>query len=185
MKTQRNMKTRRFLFSRIVLSLVVGIIGGLVWSGMSGIAAPVVYGQTIIAVATVDSTLDIPVSGTVIEPDGTVLSISGSVTVNSTKVTDADGTSPRVVLSFDFSKVSASDGLTATGAFKTGGFQDIKIRPLQAFDVIPITCPYFLNKLGVSSAETWLVTTSLKFDVTTGLLAGGSATVGSNPYLGL
>lgn len=176
MKTQRNMKRRRSLFSLVVLSLVVGIIGGLAWSTTSGLAATV-------QVATVDSTLDIPVSGTVKESDGTILTISGSVTVNSTKVTDADGTSPRVVLSFDFTHVTASDGTIATGVLKTGGFQDIKIRPLQASDVIPITCPYYLNKLGVTSADTWLVTTTLKFDVTTGLLAGGSATVGANPYL--
>lgn len=176
MKTQRNMKRRRSLFSLIVLSLVVGITGGLAWSSTSGQAATV-------QVATVDSTLNIPVSGTVIEPDGTILTVSGYETVNSTRVTDADGTSPRVVLSFDFSHVMASDGLTATGAFKTGGFQDIKIRPLQASDVIPITCPYYLNKTGVSAADTWLVTTTLNFDVTTGVLTSGSTTVGTNPYL--
>lgn len=171
MKTQRNMKTRRSVFSPIVLSLLVGILG-LVWSSTSA-------AQT----ATVDSTLDIPVAGTVIESDGAILTISGYVTVNCTKVSDADGTSPRVVLSFDFTNVKASDGLLATGVLKTGGFQDIKIRPLQASDVIPITCPYYLNKLGVTAADAWLVTTTLKFDVTTGLLAGGSTTVSSNPYL--
>ncbi len=176
MMTQRNMKTRRSVFSPIVLSLLVGIMG-LVWSGTSAQAATA-------QAAAVDSTLDIPVDGTITEADGTILSIKGYVTVNCTLVTDASlKTPPAVVLAFDFSHVLAQDGLTGTGALKTGGFQDIKIRPLQDSDVIPITCPYFLNKLGVSSADTWLVTTTLKFDVTTGLLAGGSATVGSNPYL--
>ena len=179
MKTPRNMKRRRSLFSLIVLSLVVGIIGGLAWSSTSGLAATV----QVAAVATVDSALNIPVSGTVFESDGTILTVSGFVTVNSTKVTDADGTSPRVVLSFDFTHVTASDGTIATGVLKTGGFQDIKIRPLQASDVIPITCPYYLNKLGVSAADTWLVTTTLKFDVIAGTLVGGSTTVGANPYL--
>jgi len=179
MKTLRNMKRRRSSFRLIVLSLVVGIIGGPAWSNTSGLAATV----QVATVATVDSTLDIPVSGTVIESDGAILTVSGYETINSTKVTDADGTSPRVVLSFDFTHVMASDGTPATGVLKTGGYQVIKIRPLQASDVIPITCPYYLNKLGVSTAETWLVTTTLKFDVITGLLAGGSASVGANPYL--
>jgi len=165
------MKTHRWILSPIVLSLLV-----LAWSGTTASA------QTPTTNIIVDSSLTIPVSGTVTEPDGTILTISGSVLVNSGKVTDADGTSPRVVLAFDFSKVQASDGLTATGVLKTGGFQDIKIRPLQTSDVLPITCPYFLNRNGVTSAETWLVTTTLKFDVATGMLAGGSTTVGNNPY---
>jgi len=173
MKTQRNMKTRRWLFSRIALSLLVGIIGALGWSG--GTSA-----QT----TSVVSTLQIPTKGTVIEPDGTVLSISGFVTVDSTMVTDATlKYPPAVVLTFDFSNVMASDAITGTGAFKTGGDHDIKIRPLQATDTIPITCPYFLTKSGVLSADTWLVTTTLNFDTSTGKLASGSATVGSNPYL--
>lgn len=166
------MKTHRWILSPIVLSLLV-----LSWSGTTA-SAQITTTNTIVS-----SSVTIPVSGTVIEPDGTVLTISGSVLVDSGKVTDADGTSPRVVLGFDFSKVIASDGLIATGAIKTGGFQDIKIRPLQASDVLPITCPYFLNKNGVSSAETWLVTTTLKFDVLAGTVVGGSITVGSNPYL--
>ena len=167
------MKTHRWILSPIVLSLLV-----LAWSGTTASA------QTAIATnVIVQSSVTIPVSGTVTEPDGTVLTISGSVLVDSGKVTDADGTSPRVVLSFDFSKVIASDGLTGTGVLKTGGFQAIKIRPLQASDVLPLTCPYFLNRNGVSTAETWLVTTTLKFDVLAGTVVGGSTTVGSNPYL--
>ena len=166
------MKTHRWILSPIFLSLLV-----LAWSGTSASA------QTFTPSMTVDSSVTIPVSGTVTEPDGTVLTISGSVLVSSNKVTDADGTSPRVVLGFDFSKVTASDGITGTGVLKTGGFQDFKIRPLQESDELPITCPYFLNKNGVSTAETWLVTTTLKFDVLAGTVVGGSTTVGNNPYL--
>ena len=166
------MKSHRWILSPIVLSLLV-----LAWSGTTAFAQIPTSTNVI-----VQSSLTIPVSGTVIEPDGTVLTISGSVLVDSGKVTDADGTSPRVVLGFDFSKVTASDGLTATGVLKTGGFQNFKIRPLQDFDVLPITCPYFLNKNGVTSADTWLVTTTLKFDVAAGTLASGSITVGNNPY---
>jgi hypothetical protein len=196
MMTQRNMKTRRSLSGRIVLSLLIGIIGGLVWSGTSAQAFTAESilgggagyggggGQTTAIAASVVSTLQIPVAGTFIEPDGTILSISGYVTVNCTMVTDATlAAPPAVVLTLDFSNVTASDGLLATGVLKTGGFQDIKIRLLQASDTIPITCPYFLNKLGLSSADTWLVTTTLNFDVSTGKLTSGSATVGNNPYL--
>jgi hypothetical protein len=173
MKTQRSMKTRRSVFSLIVLSLLVGI-GGLLWSSTSAQAA------------TVDSTLQISVAGSITEPDGTVVSVGGWVTVNSTMVTDADGTSPRVVLAFDFSNVYGSSGRGHNlVVYVTGGDQDVKIRPLQATDVIPITCPYYDTNAGILSADTWLVTTTLNFDITTGVLTSGSTAVSTNPYLGL
>ncbi len=86
------MKTHRWILSPIVLSLVV-----LAWSGTTASAQTPTTTNMI-----VESSLTIPVDGKVTEPDGTVLTISGSVLVNSGKVTDPDGTSPRVVLGFDF-----------------------------------------------------------------------------------
>jgi len=177
MKTQPNMKTRRSLLSPIVRSPLVGIIGGVPWSGTSA--------QVATQAPTVQSTLSIPVVGTVTEAGGTTIFVGGYVTVKSTMVTDVLGTPPIVVLTFDFSNVYGVSGgpvLKNSQVYVTGGHQATKIRPLRASDVIPITSPYFTGAAGLLSANSWLVTTTLNFNVSTGVLTSGSGTVGNNPY---
>jgi hypothetical protein len=165
------MKTLRWIFSPIALALLV-----VVWSGPSAQA------QTVATNVTVVSALNVTVAGSFTEPDGTTLKVSGWVVVNSSMVTDAAG-AKRVILTLDFSNVTLQSGagknLTTYG---TGGFQASTIRPLVASDVLPITCPRFTSAGGILSARSWLVTTTLNFDLTTGKLASGSATVGTNPY---
>lgn len=173
MKILRNMKTRRWLFSPIVL--FVWIIGGLLWSGMPVRAAAPVQA------ASVDSSLLINVSGTVTAPDGTKITVSGYVTVNSTAVPDITGALTSVVITFDCSNVTGTSGVGAKQVtYDTKAYRCTKIRPLQATDTISVVSPYFAGGSGVLSANSWMVTATLNFSVSTGQLASGSITVGNN-----
>jgi hypothetical protein len=123
----------------------------------------------------------INVSGVVVAPDGTRITVSGPVTVKCSAVPDISGALTSVVLNFDFSNVTATTGSGANQVtYDTKGFRCTKIRPLKVSDVIGIVCPYAASGSGTSSAGTFLVTATLNFNVTTGQLVSGSITVGNN-----
>src|SRR5215212_528625 len=102
MNTDRNMKSKKTLFGSIALSLIVGVVGVMVWGG--------IYAQA----ASVDSTLSLPVSGTVTATDGTKITFSGTVVVRSSAVTDAPDTPPFTILTFDTSNVTGTSGSGAS-----------------------------------------------------------------------
>ncbi|HEX8184774.1 MAG TPA: hypothetical protein VF747_08485 [Blastocatellia bacterium] len=171
MKTQRNMKATRSLFRTVALSALVWIIGGLVWNGIP------------VQAASIDSTISIPVSGTVTQADGTKITFGGSVTVRSSAVTDVAGIPPFVMLTFDCSTVTATSGSGANKkTYDTKGYQVTKIRDLQASDVIVMTAPVLQTGSGVLTANPVQVTATLNFNVTTGVLTSGTLTVGNNTF---
>lgn len=182
MNAQQNMKKRRSRL--IVATLLVGIVGGLVFGGPSALAQPATAQTTSTTQATtVDSSLQIPVSGTVSDPAGTI-SVSGYVIVNCTRVIDTTlGALPLVLLTFDFSKMRGTSGnsLATLKVYVTGGNATEQVRPLQTSDVVAIPCPYYDSTKDLLSASSWLVTTTLNFDVSTGKLTSGTATVGAKP----
>jgi cytoskeletal protein RodZ len=201
MNAQRNTKIGRSLFSPIALSLAVWIIGGLVLIGMPVQAATPVQSATTTQtatpdqaatttqavtpapVATVDSSLSIPVSGTVVAADGTRIAVSGVVVVNCSAVTEAAGVAPFVVLDFDCSNVTASSGTgTAKKTYDTKGYQVSKIRDLLATDVIVMTAPAIQSGTTILSASSWQVTVTLNYNVTTKKLTSGSITAGNNTF---
>jgi hypothetical protein len=164
MNTGRNIKSKRSLFGSIALSLIVGVVGVMVWGGMHAQAA------------TVDSTLVLPVSGTVTTSDGTKISFSGTVVVNSSAVTDAPDTPPFTILTFDTSDITGKSGKGASlKSYDTGGYQVIKIRDLKPADVISMTVPVNIAGASVTLAKEWLATFSLNFSAT-GQLTSGSVT---------
>lgn len=181
MNTRLNIKTRRPLFTQIVVTLLVGFVVVLVLGGPSAQA------QTTTATADptspVDSSITISASGTVNDPNGTI-TVSGSVIVNCRRVIDTTSATspPLVVLDFDFSKVRGTSGtsLKTQKVYVTGGNHAIEIRPLQASDTIIVTSPYFDSTKDALSASSWLVNATLNFDVSTGKLTSGSITVGNN-----
>lgn len=180
MNAQRNMKTRRSLFSPIGVTLLVAIIGGLASSSPSARAAQTATIQP----TKVESSLQIPVRGTVTDPNGTI-SVGGYVTVDCTRVIDTTtlGSPSLVLLTFDFSKLRGMSGTSLMNlkVYVTGGNRDTEMRPLQASDVIAVACPYYDSSKDILSANSWQVTTTLNFDVSTGKLTSGSATVGNKP----
>lgn len=177
MNTPRKIKTRRPLFSPIVVTLLVGIVVGLVSGGPSAEAQTTSTTEP----SSVKSSVTISASGTVNDPNGAI-SVSGYVIVNSTRVIDATLESPPlVVLDFDFSNLRGTSGIKNSTLYVTGGNQATEIRPLNASDVIMITCPYYASSDDILSAKSWLVTATLNFDVSTGKLTSGSVTVKDKP----
>jgi len=182
MNTRQSMKPGRSL-SPIALSVLVWAIAALVSSGVPVRAATSGQTATGSQATRVDSSILINVSGVVVAPDGTRITVSGSVTVKCSAVPDISGALTSVVLTFDFSNVTATSGSGANAVtYDTKGFRCTKIRPLKVSDVIPIVCPYSPSGGAASSAKTLLVTANLNFNVSTGQLVSGSITVGNNTF---
>lgn len=200
MNTERNMKRNGSLFTSIALSLLVSVSGGLIWGGRLAQAA--IQAQTSGSAQTggsaqsntapqaeattaskpVDSTLSIPVSGTVTAVDGTRITFSGNVTVNSSAVTDVVGIPPFVMLTFDCSGVTAISGTPGSQkVYDTTGFQVIKIRSLQPSDAVTITVPVNQTGAGVTLASAWQVTANLGFNTTTGQITSGTLSAATAP----
>ena len=156
------MKMRQRFFTPVVLSLLVGIAGGLVSGGTSALAAT--------------TTLVIPIAGTV---DGLPesVSLSGKVQIQSRMVTDPDfGTPPAVILSIDFLVVSGR-GLSTGTRYVASGEQHLR-RTLVPSDLVEITFPFFpQGARGAAQARPGLASFTMSFDVTTGRLTGATGSV--------
>lgn len=177
MNTQLNIKTRQ-LFSPAFVTLLIGIVVVLVFGG------PSVQAQTTAPAATVESSVTLPVKGTVSDPGGTI-TFSGNVLISCKRVIDTTAATPAntalVVLDFDFSGLTGTSGSVKTQrTFVTGDNHATEIRPLVASDTIIVTTPYFDSTRDALSARTMLVTASLNFDVASGKLTGGSLSLGNN-----
>lgn len=160
------MKMRRPWFGRVVLSLLVAMLGGLL-GGPSALA---------------DSSVAIPISGTV---DGSPESVyvSGLAQITSTFVkADLKFNHPAMVmLSIDLHNVTGR-GLS-TGATYVITNQNEIMRPLVASDVVQITFPFYPNGSGgFTSARAGVASFTLNFNLTTGALTGGTAAVSTPSF---
>jgi len=178
MNTQLNIKARRSLFSPTFVTLLIGVVV-LVLGGRS-IQAQTTTTDTS---APVDSSLTIVAKGSFSDPNGTI-TVSGNVIINCRRVIDTTSTTTPgiVLLDIDFSQLKGTSGSTKTTlkTYVTGDNRATEIRPLRDTDTIIVTAPYFESTKNELSARTMLVTATLKFDVTTGKLAGASISVGNN-----
>jgi hypothetical protein len=118
----------------------------------------------------------VQVSGTVDGPSEPVY-LSGSAHITSSLVRDPDfGRWPRVILSVDLGEVSGV-GLS-TGARYASSAEDTLIRRLAPSDQIELTFPFFpKGPGGASLARSALASFDLTFDVKTGQLTGGTASL--------
>jgi hypothetical protein len=178
MNTQLKIKTRELLFSPTFVTLLIGVMVMLVLGGSS------VQAQTTTAVDTpVDSTITLPVKGSVSDPNG-AFTVTGNVIITCRRVIDTtSATSPSLVLlDFDFSQVQGSSGNTKATlkTYVTGGNHASEIRPLQSSDTIIVPTPYYDSSKDALSARTMLVTAALNFDISSGKVTGGSISVGNN-----
>jgi hypothetical protein len=187
MNTKRNLKRKGSLFGSILLSLLV-LVSSMPASAdtqtqtQSGTAA---QSDAAAQSSTIDSTLSIPVSGTVAAADGSTITLSGSVIVNCSAVTNVAPIAPFVMVTFDCSGVIATSGTgTSRRTYDTSGFQVTKIRDLQPSDAITVTVP--INPIGasVTLARAWQVTASLTFNTTTAKITGGTLSATAAPALG-
>ena len=156
------METRRPSLARGALCLLVAMLGGLLGGATAALAA---------------SSVAIPISGTV---DGVPesVSVTGLARITSTLVkTDARfHHPPRVILGFDLHNVSGTG--VSTGARYVTRSRDEMLRRLVASDVVEITFPLQPNVAkAFTAARAGLASFTLSFDVNTGALTGGTATV--------
>ena len=192
MNTQLNIKTRQLQFSPTFATLLIGIVMVLVLGGSSVQAQTATTATTDTtattaapAPAVVESSITMAVKGSVNDPSGPI-TVNGTITVTAKRVLDTTTTTsaaaaPVVVLDFDFSQLKGTSGsLDAQRVYITGDNHSTEIRPLQASDTIMVTTPYFDDTKGPLTARTWLVTSTLNFDVNSGKLTSGSSSVGDN-----
>jgi hypothetical protein len=177
MNTQLNIKTQR-RFSPIIVTLLVGFVAVLVSGG------PSVQAQTTTTAATVDSSITIKTNGTVSDPSGSI-KLSGNVIIKCRRVIDPTSTTtaPLVLLDFDFSQLTGTTGSGKTlTTYVTGDNHATSVRPLQASDTIVVTVPYFDSTKDMLSANSFLATATLNFDISAGTLTSGTLTYGTNIF---
>ena len=181
MNTQLNIKTQRGRFSPRFVTLSVGVVMVLAMLVLGG---PSVQAQTTTAPATVDSSITVKANGTVTESSVTI-KLAGNVIIKCRRVIDTSSTTtpPLVLLDFDFSQLTGTTGSGKTlVTYVTGGNHAAEIRPLQASDTIVLTIPYFDSTKDILSANTFMVTAALNFDIGTGTLTSGTLTYGTNVF---
>ena len=166
-----------------IMTLVLGIVAVLALGGSSVQAQTATdTTATTAADAPVESSITLVAKGSLTDAAGNV-TVNGNVPVFVKRVVDTTSvTSPSLVLlDVDFSQLT---GTTGSGknvkTFVTGGNHATEIRPLQASDTIIIPVPYYDSSKDALSARTMLVSITLNFDVSSGKVTGGSATVGNN-----
>ena len=151
-------------FDHVRLPLLVAMLIGVLGTGTSALA---------------DSSTAISISGTVDGlPESVYVSGLAQITTTLVKAAAKIHHPRRVMLSIDLHNVSAQ-GLS-TGATYVITAQDEVMRRLVASDLVEITFPLYSNAAGgLSTARAGLASFRLTFDVHTGALTGGTATVGT------
>jgi len=164
------MKTRRPLFTAVVLSLMVGIAGGL-----AGGSSPA---HAIVSIAS-SGMNTILYAGTVNGPPESVF-LAGLAQIRFVVVRDPDfGKPPAVRLDIDLSNVFGV-GLTTGTRYVTSGRQNL-IRPLVATDVVDITFPFFPSGPGgFALARQALASFTVTYDVSTGRVTSATASTAVN-----
>jgi hypothetical protein len=176
MNTQVNLKARQ-LFSPTFVTLSVAVVVMLALGG------PSVQAQTT-AAPIVDSSITIATNGTVTD-GATTVNVTGSVTIKCRRVIDTTSTTtpPLVLLDFDFSQLTGTTGSGKTlTTYVTGDNHATSVRPLQASDTIVVTVPYFDSTKDILSANSFLATATLNFDISAGTLTSGTLTYGTNIF---
>jgi hypothetical protein len=166
------MKSNRKFWAPAVLSAGTVIAGALLWSVGTPPASAVV--------ATLASAAASTVSGSVTGAPETV-SFSGSVAIQSTRVSDPDFFKPdSVVLSMDLSGMKGKG--VSSGKTYVVTNQEVIVRTLVAGDNVVVTFPFAQSASAMTgtSARIGAANLALSFDVTTGALTGAKVTV-SNP----
>ena len=167
-----------------IMTLVLGIVAVLALGGPSVQAQTASDTTTTTAAdAPVESSITLVAKGSLTDANGNV-TVTGNVPVFVKRVVDTTSvTSPSLVLlDIDFSQLKGTSGSTKATmkTYITGDNHATEIRPLQASDTVFISVPYYDSTKDALSARTMLVSITLNFDVSSGKVTGGSASVGNN-----
>ena len=163
-----------------LMTLVLGIVAVLALGGSSVQAQTTT--TTTAADAPVESSITLVAKGTLTDASGNV-TVQGNLPVFVKRVVDTTSvSSPSIVLvDFDFSQLTGTTGSGKTlKTYVTGENHASEIRPLQASDTVIMPVPYYDSSKGPLSARTMLVSVTLNFDVASGKVTSGSASVGNN-----
>lgn len=165
------MKMLRLSVTPTVLSLFAVVLSGLVW--WAGTPARAAFAPTIAL---------IPVSGIVSgQPES--VRFSGQAQVSSELVLDTShfNKPPSVILIIDLSNVSGT-GSSTEARYTVGGNGTSVFRQLFSTDTVEITFPFSRGtSMGMSSVRSGVASFALSFDVNTGAITKGTATVAA-PY---
>jgi len=168
------MKMHRLLTTPVALSLFVVVLSGLVlWAGTPARAA---FAPTIAL---------IPVSGIVSgQPES--VKFSGQAQISSELVLDTSkfNTPPAVILTVDLSGVSGTG--SSTGAKYTAGGNGTSVyRRLVSADTVEIAFPFSRGgTISMPSARSGVASFALSFDLNTGAITKGTATVAAPSFAG-
>jgi hypothetical protein len=162
-----NMKMRRLPVGPVGLSFLAVVLSGLVL--FAGVPARAAFVPTIAL---------IPTSGIVSgQPES--VKFSGQAQVSSELVIDTSkfNVPPAVILTFDLSNVSGTG--SATGAkYAVGGKGTSVYRQLVSADTVEITFPFSRGTAtSMSSARSGVVSFALSFDLGTGAITKGTASI--------
>lgn len=161
------MKMRRLPVDPALLSFIVVVLSGLVM--LAGAPARAAFAPTVVL---------IPASGIVSgQPES--VKFSGQAQISSELVVDTSkfNVPPAVILTFDLSNVSGMG--SATGAkYAVGGKGTSVYRQLVSADTIEITFPFSKGTTAsMSSARSGVVSFALSFDLSTGAITKGTASI--------
>jgi hypothetical protein len=161
------MKMLRLPVTPVVLSLLVVVLTGLVWWA----------GPPVARAASVPNIALIPVSGIVsAQPESVAFSGQAQVSSELELDTSKFATPPHVLLTVDLSKVSGTG--SSTGAKYAARSGEIQRRLLVSTDTLEITFPFFrATTTGTSAAQSGVASFALSFDLNTGAITSGTATV--------
>jgi hypothetical protein len=197
MKMQResqkepDMKTRRSLFTRGVLSLAALVSAAMTSAPVSAQAALSAAPATSISAATTtspstSSTTTKTSTAALVAIRGIVsgqpesVSFSGQAQVSASVVTDPDfGSPPTVVLSIDLSNVTGVG--SSSGKTYVVSSKDILDRRLSATDTVQINFPFYVSGASPLSASVGMASFDLSYDTATLRLTGASGAIASPP----
>jgi len=158
---EKGMRTRRTKSA----ALVVSFFAVLSLAGSGGAPA-----------ATLTTSMTVPISGTV---DGgpESVSLSGSLSIVTTFVTDPLLTVPKELLTIKVVNVSGV-GLTSGATYIATG-EDRLTRTLALTDHLDIMFPFYRASIGPRSAQSAMASITLRFDLVTGTLTAATAAFSS------
>jgi hypothetical protein len=162
---------RRLPLTSVVLSFLVVVLSGLAWWANSPAQA-----------AFAPSVALIPVSGIVTgQPES--VRFSGQAQVSSELVLDTSkfNQPPAVILTVDLSKVSGTG--SSTGArYVVAGDGTVIYKQLVSADTLEIPFPFSRGSMSASSARSGVASFALSFDLNTGAITNGTASVAEPNY---
>lgn len=143
---------------------------------LSSVVVLAAFGSGDVPAAAIETSLTIPISGTV-DGGAESVSLSGSVRIVSTVVADTTLATPKERLVVTLVGVSGV-GLVSGAKYVATG-EDRLVRQLSVSDHIDVLFPFYRTSPGPGSARSGMASITLTFDLLSQSLKGATGTLGS------